>query len=214
MNLLDDEAWLERTSPPERPGYVWRRKRVAGQHLGAGLIELPPGESTFPYHHELGNDELLVVVLGTPTLRTPDGERKLAAGDCVLFPSGPERTQDHDPLEWARGHPPRVELRPPARHDPGRQREADAALGARARRAAAGRSSAPTPTTGTARPSDPRVGERARKPGGSQRRRGQAVQQTGWHRTPGARPQCAAPRVTRRLRPTGDAGCRRRPERH
>jgi len=54
------------------------------------VIELPPGESTFPYHHELGNDELLVVVLGTPTLRTPDGERKLAPGDCVLFPSGPE----------------------------------------------------------------------------------------------------------------------------
>jgi len=36
MNPLDDEAWLERTSPLERPGYVWRRKRVAGQHLGAG----------------------------------------------------------------------------------------------------------------------------------------------------------------------------------
>ena len=90
MYLLDDQAWLERTSPPERPGYVRRRKRVAGQHLGAGLIELPPGVSTFPYHYELGNDELLVVVLGTPTLRTPDGERKLAPGDCVLFPSGPE----------------------------------------------------------------------------------------------------------------------------
>jgi len=90
MNLLDDEGWLERTWPPERPGYVWRRKRVAGEHLGAGLIELSPGESTFPYHYELGNDELLVVVLGSPTLRTPDGERELSVGDCVLFPSGPD----------------------------------------------------------------------------------------------------------------------------
>ena len=44
MNLLDDDGWLERTWPPERPGYLWRRKRVAGEHLGAGLIELPPGE--------------------------------------------------------------------------------------------------------------------------------------------------------------------------
>ena len=69
---------------------MWRRKRVAGEHLGAGLIELPPGESSFPYHYELGNDELLVVVTGSPTLRTPDGERELVAGDCVLFPSGPE----------------------------------------------------------------------------------------------------------------------------
>jgi uncharacterized cupin superfamily protein len=89
MNLLDDEGWLERTWPPERPGCVWRRKRVAGEHLGAGLIELPPGESTFPYHYELGNDELLVVIAGRPTLRTPNGERELAAGDCVLFPGGP-----------------------------------------------------------------------------------------------------------------------------
>ena len=90
MNLFDDEGWLGRTWPPEREGYVWRRKRVAGDHLGAGLIELPPGESTFPYHYELGNDELLVVASGRPTLRTPDAERELAPGDCVLFPSGPE----------------------------------------------------------------------------------------------------------------------------
>lgn len=90
MNLLDDDGWLERAWPPERPGYVWRRKRVAGAHLGAGLFELPPGQSTFPYHYELGNDELLVVVAGRPTLRTPAGEHELATGDCVLFPSGPD----------------------------------------------------------------------------------------------------------------------------
>jgi uncharacterized cupin superfamily protein len=90
MNLLDDDGWLERTWPPERPGFSWRRKRVAGEHLGASLYELPPGESTFPYHYELGNDELLVVFAGTPTLRTPAGERRLATGECVLFPSGPE----------------------------------------------------------------------------------------------------------------------------
>ena len=90
INLLDDEGWLERTSPPEKPGYRWRRKRVAGENLGASLYELPPGEKTWPYHYELGNDELLVVVSGHPTLREPAGERELAPGDCVLFPSGPD----------------------------------------------------------------------------------------------------------------------------
>ena len=90
INLLDDDGWLERTWPPERPGFSWRRKRVAGEHLGASLYELPPGQSTFPYHYELGNDELLVVITGRPTLRSPDGERELRPGDCVLFPSGPE----------------------------------------------------------------------------------------------------------------------------
>lgn len=37
MNLHDDEGWLERTWPSERPGYAWRRKRVAGENLGASL---------------------------------------------------------------------------------------------------------------------------------------------------------------------------------
>ena len=90
INLLDDDGWLERRWPPERAGFSWRRKRVAGEHLGASLYELPPGESTFPYHYELGNDELLIVMTGRPTLRSPGGERELQPGDCVLFPSGPE----------------------------------------------------------------------------------------------------------------------------
>jgi len=90
VNLLDDDGWLERTWPPERAGFAWRRKRVAGEHLGASLYEVPPRQSTFPYHYELGNDELLVVVNGRPTLRSPEGERELRPGDCVLFPSGPE----------------------------------------------------------------------------------------------------------------------------
>lgn len=90
INLLDDNDWVERTWPPVKPGFEWRRKRVAGDHLGASLYELPPGQATFPYHYELGNDELLVVITGRPTLRAPDGERELQPGDCIHFPSGPE----------------------------------------------------------------------------------------------------------------------------
>jgi uncharacterized cupin superfamily protein len=90
MNLLDDEGWLERTHPSPKEGFEWKRKRVSGERLGASLYELPPAQKTFPYHYELGNDELLVVVAGTPTLRDPDGEHALRPGDCILFPSGPE----------------------------------------------------------------------------------------------------------------------------
>ncbi len=89
MNLLDNDGWLERTHPPLKEGFEWRRKRVAGEHVGASLYELAPGQKTFPYHYELGNDELLVVVSGTPTLRDPEGEHDLQPGDCVLLPSGP-----------------------------------------------------------------------------------------------------------------------------
>jgi len=63
--------------------------RVAGEHLGASLYELPPGQRTWPYHYELGNDEMLVVVAGRPTLRDPEGEHQLEPGDCVFFPNGP-----------------------------------------------------------------------------------------------------------------------------
>jgi hypothetical protein len=54
MNLLGDDGCIERTRPAERPGFRWRRMRVAGERLGASLYELSPGERTFPYHYELG----------------------------------------------------------------------------------------------------------------------------------------------------------------
>lgn len=85
INLLGDE-W---SSASAQPGFRWRRMRVAGECLGASLYELPPGERTWKYHYEVGIDELLVVIAGQPTLRTPEGEEELRPGDCLLFPEGP-----------------------------------------------------------------------------------------------------------------------------
>jgi uncharacterized cupin superfamily protein len=36
----------------------------------------------------LANEELLVVIDGTPTLRTPDSRRRLESGEVVSFPVG------------------------------------------------------------------------------------------------------------------------------
>jgi uncharacterized cupin superfamily protein len=47
------------------------------------------------------------VVIGRPTLRTPDGERGLGPGDCVLFPSGPDGAHQ---LANRTGEPVRVLL--------------------------------------------------------------------------------------------------------
>ncbi|HKP17091.1 MAG TPA: cupin domain-containing protein [Gaiellaceae bacterium] len=63
--------------------------RLGGELLGGSLYELEPGESTWPYHYELGCEEWLVVVSGQPTLRTSDGERQLEPGDVAVFPEGP-----------------------------------------------------------------------------------------------------------------------------
>lgn len=76
----------------ERPGFTYRRARVGRQagseRLGASLYEIPAGESTFPYHFQLANEEMLVVLAGRPDLRTPEGWRSLDEGEVVAFPVG------------------------------------------------------------------------------------------------------------------------------
>ncbi len=78
----------------DREGYRHRRvaigRRLDAKLVGGTLYELPAGEATWPYHYELGCEEMLIVVSGRPTLRTPDGERELGPWDAVVFPEGPE----------------------------------------------------------------------------------------------------------------------------
>lgn len=61
-----------------------------GEQLGASLIELPPGTTPTPYHLHYGNEEMLICIAGTPSLRTPAGWRELNPGDVVSFRAGPE----------------------------------------------------------------------------------------------------------------------------
>jgi uncharacterized cupin superfamily protein len=64
-------------------------KDVGAELTGFGLYELEPGQATWPYHFELGSEEWLFVIQGELTLRTPEGERVMRAGDVVCFPQGP-----------------------------------------------------------------------------------------------------------------------------
>ena len=78
----------------EPPGYLGRAAQL-GPKLGASLLgmsiyDLPPGEAICPYHFEWTDEEWLIVLGGTPTLRTPEGERMLEPGDTVCFPAGPD----------------------------------------------------------------------------------------------------------------------------
>jgi uncharacterized cupin superfamily protein len=76
----------------ERPGFTYRRAKLGAQagaeQLGASLYEVPPGQSTFPYHAHTANEEMLIVLSGRPELRTPDGWRELEPGEVVAFPTG------------------------------------------------------------------------------------------------------------------------------
>jgi uncharacterized cupin superfamily protein len=89
INVFDDN-WDEIYPPTD--GWVSNQKRLVppGHTLGMSVIELLPGQTQCPYHFHHGNEELLIVLRGRPTLRTPDGEQELREGDAVFFPTGPD----------------------------------------------------------------------------------------------------------------------------
>src|SRR3954454_23204546 len=65
-----------------------------GKHLGAAatgmsIYELPTGQAICPYHYEEAEEEWLVVLEGTPTLRTPEGASSLQPWDVCFFATGP-----------------------------------------------------------------------------------------------------------------------------
>lgn len=77
----------------ERDGYTWRAAGVGAalgsEQIGARLYELGDGQRTHPYHFHHAIEEWLLVLAGSPVVRTPDGERVLARGDVLCFPVGP-----------------------------------------------------------------------------------------------------------------------------
>jgi uncharacterized cupin superfamily protein len=79
-------------SDPEgfRSGMARLGKTLGAKQTGISVYELPPGQSICPYHYEHGEEEWLLVLEGTPTLRTPEGESVLDPWDVVCFPVGPE----------------------------------------------------------------------------------------------------------------------------
>ena len=90
FNLHGDE-WDE---VEEHEGFRIREarvgSRVGAELMGATVYELDPGKKLFPYHVHHANEEWLIVLRGQPTLRAPNGERKLSEGDVVCFRRGPD----------------------------------------------------------------------------------------------------------------------------
>ncbi|HZQ64776.1 MAG TPA: cupin domain-containing protein [Gaiellaceae bacterium] len=83
---------LELASAPEEWGAGVRGRRLLDRsrrpRLVSAVWELDPGARSPHYHAHHAAEEMLLVLRGTPILRTPDGERTLAEGDVVHFPVG------------------------------------------------------------------------------------------------------------------------------
>ncbi len=76
----------------ERDGYRSRSARVGetigADEIGARIVEVAAGERSHPYHWHHTREEWLIVVAGSPAVRTPEGTRTLAEGDVVCFVAG------------------------------------------------------------------------------------------------------------------------------
>ncbi len=60
---------------------------LGAEKLGYSVARLRRGDHYCPYHWHTAEEELFVVLAGTPTLRTPRGTFPLRAGDIIAFPT-------------------------------------------------------------------------------------------------------------------------------
>ena len=77
----------------EHEGYEYYRKKFipfgGAKNTLVSVYEIPHHKSAYPYHFHHNNEETFYILRGEGTLRTPDGERKVSAGEFLFFPTGP-----------------------------------------------------------------------------------------------------------------------------
>jgi uncharacterized cupin superfamily protein len=91
LNIADPDF----TYDPEDPdgfhaGMLRFGPQLGAEQTGASVYELPAGEALCPYHYEHGEEEWVLVLQGSPSVRTPEGTETLVPFDVVFFPRGPE----------------------------------------------------------------------------------------------------------------------------
>jgi len=84
--------WEAECKPAEEWGPGTRGERLLDRPPGTRLVcavwELDPGARSPQYHTHHTAEEMLLVLRGEPTLRSPAGERQLTEGEVVHFPVG------------------------------------------------------------------------------------------------------------------------------
>jgi uncharacterized cupin superfamily protein len=87
----DDNIWSDTWDFDDdwSGGGAQSKALARGAQLGATVCELEPGDFVV-YHFHHAWEELLILLRGRLTLRTPDRERQLEEGAVVDFPVGPD----------------------------------------------------------------------------------------------------------------------------
>ena len=58
----------------------------SGNACQVAFYELPPQKANYPYHYHTNVTEVFYIIRGCGTLKTPEGDRPLQAGDVVICP--------------------------------------------------------------------------------------------------------------------------------
>lgn len=88
QNLLTVALEADDAPPGHRFSGTSLTGLVGAVMTGMSVYAIEPGNASWPYHFELSEEEWLIVIEGELTLRTPDGESVLRAGDVACFPAG------------------------------------------------------------------------------------------------------------------------------
>ena len=77
----------------EHEGYEYYRRKFipfgGAKNSLVSVYEIPPHKSAYPYHFHHNNEETFYILSGEGVLRTPEGEKKVTAGELLFFPTGP-----------------------------------------------------------------------------------------------------------------------------
>ena len=119
-NVYDQQFEYDADDPPGyRAGVTRIGAAAGGKDIVIKQFEIPPGETVCPYHYEY-EEEWLLVLEGTATVRTPDGERAAPRGALMCFPAGPAGAHkvanpSNEPvlaLMWSSAREPSVSVYP------------------------------------------------------------------------------------------------------
>lgn len=85
---------LPATHKCEHVDYEYLRRKFipvgAAGNTVVSVYEVPPRKAAYPYHFHHKNEETFYILSGEGMLRTPEGERKVCAGELLFFPAAPE----------------------------------------------------------------------------------------------------------------------------
>jgi uncharacterized cupin superfamily protein len=89
VNIAEPSFAYDREDPEGfRTGMLRLGSSLGAERTGASVYELAPGQAICPYHYEYAEEEWLLVLQGSPTVRDPEGSHELEPWDVVFFTTG------------------------------------------------------------------------------------------------------------------------------